>query len=179
MLKHAWIAIVISLSTRAAAGEQSCSFTAINAYLKADEEKFAAREGVQSNERTGIVPDPHSCPPSDQSGMLEYMDKYQVDWVDENTNAVLIDTHQCGGGNKHGQYFLISRGEKCDLVKDPEIGDMQFIADRMYSRDGVVYLVGYKWRSDDPHCCPSREGTLEYVPRTGRYSFNLHKSRRQ
>jgi hypothetical protein len=180
MLKCISVAIVLSLATSAAASEQSCSFAAIDAHLKAEEEQFAIREGPQvKEEKTGIVLRDSSCPPTDESGMIEYMDHYEVLPLAENINAILIDTHQCGGGNKHGQYFLFSRGEKCTLVTNPEIGDMKFIAESMYSIDNrVVILKGFKWTGEDAHCCPSKEGTLEYNFFDGSYKFRLKKAKR-
>jgi|SRR5208337_128634 len=144
---------------------------------EAEEEQFAIREGTQvKEEKTGIVLRNSSCPPADESGMIEYMDRYDVVSLEENINAILIDTHQCGGGNKHGQYFLFSKGERCTLVTDPEIGDMKFIAESMYSPDGrVVTLKGMKWTREDAHCCPSKEGTLEYNFLDGSYKFRLKR----
>lgn len=165
------------LSTQpSGADEFSCSFIAIDDYLKADWEKYVRNDpSASKNERIGLVRKYAKCPPMEQGGMLEYMDNFQLTPIDEYTDAILIDTHQCGGGNKHGQYFLISRNGKCDVVTKPAIGDMAFIADSMYANENVVTLNGTKWADSDPHCCPSSEGTLDYNVVTKQYAFKLHK----
>jgi hypothetical protein len=162
MRKLLFFAVFTALAAPAAADEFSCSFNAINAYLKTDWEKFLAWEPTApKDEKTGIVSRYAACPPTEQGGMLEYMDGFQLVPIDEKRDAILIDTHQCGGGNKHGQYFLISANGKCDLIRDPKIGDMSF--------------KGMRWTDSDAHCCPSREGTLEYDVSTGRYKFKLRR----
>jgi hypothetical protein len=173
---HTSLVILLLLTQAAAADEISCSSAAVDSFLKADWQKYSAKEpSGPKDEKVGIVPRYAKCPPMEQGGMLEYMDSFQLTPVDEHTDAILIDTHQCGGGNKHGQYFLISRHNKCDVITKPEIGDMAFIAENMYANDRTVVLKGIKWTRDDPHCCPSSEGTLEYNVDTGQYVFNLHK----
>lgn len=170
------VALFLSSPTAVAADEFSCSFAAIDSYLKADWEKYARADPSASKaEKIGIVPRYAKCPPMEQRGMLEYMDSFQLVPVDERTDAILIDTHQCGGGNKHGQYFLISRSGKCDVITKPEIGDMAFIAENIYANENIVILKGVKWAEKDPHCCPSSEGTLDYNVQTNQYSFKLHK----
>ncbi len=80
----------------------------------------------------------------------------------------------CGGGNKHGQYLYISKSSGGgDLVTDAEIGDMSFIGRISHSDGNVVYLVGNRWMPNDPHCCPSKEGMLEYDVITRKHSFNV------
>lgn len=176
MRGHALLCATFLLTQTAVADEFTCSFAAVDAYLKADWEKYAATEpSASKNERTGLVARYAKCPPMEQGGMLEYMDNFQLTPVDEHTDAILIDTHQCGGGNKHGQYLVIARDNKCDLVTNPEIGDMAFIAESMYAHDNVLTLKGIKWVENDPHCCPSRSGTLEYNVLTKQYAFKLHR----
>jgi hypothetical protein len=176
MRRHILLIAAVLLTRAAVADEFSCSFAAVDAYLKTDWEKDAAREpSASKNEKTDLVSRYANCPPMEQGGMLEYMDKFQLTPVDEHTDAILIDTHQCGGGNKHGQYFLIARSNKCDLVTKPEIGDMAFIAESMYADGSIVTLKGINWAENDPHCCPSSEGTLEYNAHTKQFAFKLHR----
>ena len=180
ILRSVFFTCALMLVAPAAADEFTCSFGAINAYLKADWDKYAASDpSASKNEKTGIVPRYATCPPMEQGGMLEYMDSFQLVPIDEKRDAILIDTHQCGGGNKHGQYFLISANGKCDFVRDPKIGDMSFIAESMFANENIVTLKGRKWTESDAHCCPSREGALEYNANTGRYAFKLRKIGRQ
>lgn len=177
MCRYFFLLASILLSTQAAvADEFSCSFSAVDAYLKADWERYTRHDpSASKTEKTELVPRFAKCPPMEQGGMLEYMDSFQLVPVDDHTDAILINTHQCSGGNKHGQYFIISRNGKCDAVTKPEIGDMAFIADSMFADNDVVTLNGIKWGDNDPHCCPSSEGTLEYNVVTKQYSFKLHK----
>ena len=177
MCRFALIPIAFLLLSRCSyAAEFSCSFAAVDAYLKADWEKYTRNDpSASKTEKIGLVPRYAKCPPMEQGGMLEYMDNFQLTPIDEHTDAILIETHQCGGGNKHGQYFLISQNGKCDVVTKPEIGDMAFIADSMYANENIVTLKGIKWADSDPHCCPSAEGTLDYNAVTKQYSFKLHK----
>lgn len=174
-MKHELFAILICITNPALASEQGCSFLEINSFLKNDWKKVIAREGGDLKKiKTGIVARESRCPIREKSGMIEYMDHYQAVPIDDNSKAILIDTHQCGGGNKHGQYLIISSGEQCKIVTEPEIGDMAFLGKSLYVSDGKIILKGMKWLSDDPHCCPSKAGTLEYSVSSGKYIFNLH-----
>ena len=176
-MKSVLFAGALLFSTQAMADEFSCASAAIDAFLKADwEQTLKIDPSASKTEKTGILPRHAVCPPMEQAGMLEHMDKFQLIPVDENIDAMLIDSHQCGGGNKHGQYFVIMKSGKCDLVRKPEIGDMAFIAENLYGTDNGVALQGLKWTDKDAHCCPSQKGTIDYDPRTGKYSFNLQKA---
>ena len=48
---------------------------------------------------------------------------------------------------------------------------MSFIAQQMSASDGVVSLYGSRWMPDDAHCCPSKEGTLEYDTKNKKHRF--------
>lgn len=105
--------------------------------------------------------------------MSEFVEDYQVVPIDKISNAILISTRMCGGGNKHGQYFVISGKRKVELITDAEIDDMSFLGQITGVRGGVVYFKGVRWMPGDPHCCPSKEGTLEYNIRTKKHKFTL------
>ena len=173
---HLIVATAISGLGSVASNAQTCAFSAVNAFLKADAEKYKSTnpgEGVA--EKAGLVSRPSKCPSMQEGGLLEFVDKVQIVKISGKTGAALIDTHQCGGGNKHGQYLVISQGMKCNIVEDPEIGDMRFIASIIYARDDGVVLKGIKWTKDDPHCCPSEQGTLSYRVSSGSYRFLLRE----
>lgn len=168
------MAMAFSALASAPANAQTCAFSAVDSFLKADAEKYKSMNpGEAAAEKAGLVPRQSKCPPMEEGGLLEFIDKFQVVSVADNIDATLIDTHQCGGGNKHGQYLVISKGRKCNVVTEPEIGDMAFIATEMYATDNGVVLKGVKWTKDDPHCCPSKQGTLTYQVFNGSYSFTL------
>jgi hypothetical protein len=163
-------------SAPAMADEISCSMAAVDAYLKADWQKYAAKElSASKDEKVGLIPRHAKCPPMEQGGMLEYMDSFTLTPVGGDVDGILIDTHQCGGGNKSGQYFVVSRNGKCEMALTSEVGDMSFIAESMFATDNGVTLRGRKWMSNDAHCCPSREGTLDYDVKTGRFVYKLQK----
>lgn len=81
-------------------------------------------------------------------------------------NAVLVDALPCGGGNMHGQFLVIIQGGVAQVVSDAGIGDMSFIAEHIEAEGDNVVLYGYHWLLNDPHCCPSKQATLEYNIKT-------------
>jgi hypothetical protein len=81
----------------------------------------------------------------------------------------------CNGGNGHGQYLVIARDGSSRVITDAEIAAMSFLGRISYVEGTSVFLKGYRWGPNDPHCCPSREATLEYDLRTGQHKFVLGK----
>lgn len=160
------------------ADSQICALLKVDEFLKADAEKTHMMYPDQPKDREGLVPRLAKCPPPDKADLIEYVNKYQVVPVEDDIDAVLLDTQECGTGNKHGQYLVIAKGASCELITEPEIGDMHFIAHDIYATDDGVTLQGHKWTGDDPHCCPSREGTLDYQVSTGAYTFKLHEMKK-
>jgi len=166
------LSVILTQSTQARAHEQSCVQSAIDAYLKNEETGRSFSESKRPD-RSGLLPRQSSCPSMRLSGALEAISSYISVPVDRASNAILVDTEQCGGGNKHGQYLVIFRSGSCEVVREPEVGDMKFIAEKMYAIDGRIILNGRKWMPDDAHCCPSKNGILDYNIFTGSYSFKL------
>ena len=165
--------IIMAAITSAPASAQSCAFSAVDASLKREAEIDKASNPNNREEAAGLIKRQTKCPPMERGGALEYVDKFQVVSVTENVEATLIDTHQCGGGNKHGQYLVIARSNQCHLVRKPAIGDMSFIATEIYAGDTDITLSGLKWQEEDAHCCPSKKATLTYNAFTGSYKFQL------
>jgi len=120
----------------------------------------------------GLVARETVCPrtPGD---MTEYVTRMALVPVGDSSDAILIDSGMCGGGNKHGEYLVIARHGKSQLVTDAEIGDMSFLGEISHVDGNKIYLSGNRWLPDDPHCCPSRQAVLEYDADTGKHSFKL------
>jgi clan AA aspartic protease (TIGR02281 family) len=105
----------------------------------------------------------------------EYIASTHVVPINGMDNAILIDSTMCNGGNGHGQYLVIMQKGSARVITNAEIADMSFIG-RIGWVDGTsVFLTGHRWDPSDPHCCPSREATLEYDIRTGQHKFILGK----
>jgi hypothetical protein len=120
----------------------------------------------------GLVPNKAMCQ-SPTGNLSEYVTRIEFVPVDATTNALLLSSETCGGGNKHGQYLYIAKSwGGGELVIDAEIGDLSFIGAISHVKDGVVYLVGKRWMPIDPHCCPSTEATLEYNVLTKKHIFS-------
>jgi hypothetical protein len=115
---HLIVAITFSALVSVTANAQTCAFSAVDAFLKADAEKYKSMNpGETVAEKAGLVPRQSKCPSMQEGGLLEFVDKVQVVSISGDADAALIDTHQCGGGNKHGQYLVISQGKNVILLK--------------------------------------------------------------
>lgn len=158
--------ISFSMITASAGDELTNARDAVDRFLKAS---VAAECGSLPRCSGGLVARFDQCPKD--ADLEEYVQEYQVVPIDSTSNAMLIWTRMCGGGNKNGQYFAISTGKGAELITDAEVGDMSFIAQQMSASDGVVSLYGSRWMPDDAHCCPSKEGTLEYDTKTKKHRF--------
>lgn len=146
----------------------------LSGVARADELK-SAREAVdralKNDEGGGLVARQSACPQSTDDAS-EYITRVELAPVGE-WDAVLIDTAMCGGGNRHGQYLVITRHGKSRLVTDTEIGDMSFLGQINHIDGNKLFLSGNRWLPDDPHCCPSRRAVLEYDVETGKHSLKL------
>jgi hypothetical protein len=131
------------------------------------------------NTGANLVSNKAMCP-STAGNLAEYVTRIEFVPIDATTNALLLSSEMCGGGNKNGQYFFIAKPwGGGDLVSNAEIGDMSFLGTISHVKDEVVYLVGKRWLPNDPHCCPSSEATLEYNVRTKKHDFNITDSARE
>ena len=153
-------------STSSLGNELQSARSAIDQFLRAS---VAAECDSLAHCSAGLVRHRDYCPTD--AHLEEYAVEYHVVPINRMANAILIWTRPCGGGNKIGQYFAIATGGEVELITDAEIGDMSFIAQGMSASDGVVSLYGSRWMPNDAHCCPSKEGTLEYDTRTKKHRF--------
>jgi hypothetical protein len=78
----------------------------------------------------GLVPLRSACP-TKNADPWEYADGSQIVAINDKDSAVLVDTHQCAGGNKHGQYLAIVQNDVARVVTDAEIDDMSFLGQGM------------------------------------------------
>jgi hypothetical protein len=144
------------------------------------DELRSAREAVdralKNDDGGGLVARQSACPQSADDGS-EYVTRVEIMPVGDSADATLIDSAMCGGGNKHGQYLVVTRHGKSRLVTDAEIGDMSFLGEISRVDGNKVFLSGNRWLPDDPHCCPSRRAVLEYDIETGKHSLKLTSRR--
>jgi hypothetical protein len=139
------------------------------------DELQSARDAVDlalKGESGGLVPRESACPKSPDAG-AEYVTRVGFVPVGDSADATLIDSAMCGGGNKHGQYLVVTRRGKSHLVAQDVIGDMSFVGEISHVEGNKVFLSGSRWLPDDPHCCPSRQAVLEYDVETGKHNLKL------
>jgi hypothetical protein len=78
--------------------------SAVNSFLVKDGGGLASSRGL--------------CPPS-VGNLQEYVTRIEFVPVSATTNALLLYSEMCGGGNKHGQYLYISKSSGGgDLITD-------------------------------------------------------------
>jgi uncharacterized protein/predicted aspartyl protease len=127
----------------------------------------------------GLAANQKGCPSIDISDRAndgwEYVEKTQSVAINETSTAILIDSEMCNGGNGYGQYLVITESGSARVITNAEIADMSFLGSISRVEENSVILTGHRWGPNDPHCCPSREATLEYDIRTGQHKFTLGK----
>jgi hypothetical protein len=124
----------------------------------------------------GLVAQQSECPKK-AGNLWEFVTDAQIVPINTTSNAILINSEMCGGGNKNGQYLVITQHGKSEVVTNAEIGDMSFLGKLTHVDGDVVYLSGKRWLENDPHCCPSRDAVLEYNIKTRKHRFNMTASR--
>ena len=141
---------------------------------KADDLRNAQRavSALLKKNGGGLVAQSNLCPKRNNDEW-EYVENSQIVPINGSSNAILIDSRWCNGGNKHGQYLVIAQNGSTRVVTNAEIDDMSFIGQISRVEGTSVFLTGYRWLPNDPHCCPSRKATLEYNIRTGQHKFTL------
>ena len=87
--------------------------------------------------------------------------------IDNLSSAVLISAQSCNGGNGLSQYLVIYKNGTAVVVARETIGDMKFLAHKIFVQGRNVVLNGPRWLSNDPHCCASAEGVFVYNIDTG------------
>lgn len=146
-----------------ALGFGSLALTALLCGAAAGDELQTARGAVARALRKdgGRLVDREARCPTDVGNLWEYVTRTQS-FLFLGRPRRPFSTPRCGGGNKHGQYLVVVKSGRGELVRDAEIGDMSFI-DRITRVEGnVISLSGVRWTLEDPHCCPSMDAVLEY-----------------
>ena len=102
----------------------------------------------------------------------EYITNIQVVPMNPGKYVVLINTMGCSGGNGVGIFFILVNGRKGRVITNSALGDMSFLGNIQAANGDTVVFSGARWLKDDPHCCPSEQGTLTYDIRTGKQTFD-------
>jgi hypothetical protein len=140
---------------------------------------LSSREAVSEylkREGGGLVARQSNCP-KEPGNLWEFVIDTQAVPMNASSNAILINSEMCGGGNKMGQYLVVVRNGKSEVITNAEIGDMSFIGEITRIDGDVVHLSGTKWLQNDPHCCPSKNADLEYNVKTHQHKFTLTGNR--
>jgi hypothetical protein len=149
----------------------------IPAYSSAGEIDSAAQilDQFLKNKGRGAVSKRASCP--NNSSDIEYFVDYTHKPVDDNSSIVNAFTMLCPEGNSVNQYLILLQGSGGRVIAGDLIGDMNFKGDDIRIDGDTIIIEGVKWSPNDAHCCPSKEGTLEYNIKTGKHKYKLHKLR--
>lgn len=102
----------------------------------------------------------------------QYITNIQVVPMNPKTRAVLINTMGCSGGNGVGIFFILVNGAKGRVITNTALGDMSFLGNIQSADGDTIVFSGARWLPDDPHCCPSQQGTLTYDIRSGKQTFD-------
>jgi hypothetical protein len=109
----------------------------------------------------GLVSSHKKCPRKIDN-MIEVLTGSESAKIDLNRSAVVVFTELCSGGNRLGEYLIITDHNSGHLISDIEIGDYNFLVDKVSVNGNLILMEGQKWGKEDGHCCPSIGGTLEY-----------------
>jgi hypothetical protein len=118
----------------------------------------------------GIVTSHKKCPRKTDN-LIEVSTGIEKAKIDSNRSAVVVFTELCNGGNRLGEYLVITEGNSGRLITDAEIGDLNFLVDKVTVNGNLILMDGKKWDKEDGHCCPSLEGTIEYNLDTKKQRF--------
>jgi hypothetical protein len=139
----------------------------------------SSREAVSQllkKEGGGLVAQESKCPKKIVN-LWEFVTDTQVVPINASSNAILINSEMCGGGNKNGQYLVVAQNGKSEVITNAEIGDMSFLGKITHVDGDIIYLSGMRWLENDPHCCPSKDAVLEYNVKTHKHGFKLTANR--
>jgi hypothetical protein len=155
-------ALIMTISaTYCKAGEIDTAIQALDQFLKTN--------------NGGAVVKRDKCPTTSEE--IQYLVDYTHKPVDTDTSIVNAFTMLCPDGNSTNQYLILLKGNSGRVIAPELIGDMNFKGDDISIEGDTIFMKGVKWLSNDAHCCPSKEGTLEYNIRTGAHKYKLHKIR--
>jgi hypothetical protein len=122
----------------------------------------------------GLVLYRASCrQPLDFDDNRQFVGSSTVVFVNKSAQAVLVNAGLCNGGNGSMQYLVVIQNGEAKVIDGLGIADMSFLAHDMYVDGDSLFLYGSRWVNKDPHCCPSREATLEYNLKTHQHKLTL------
>ena len=138
------------------AGWKEAPAAAAPAYNIAPAAKTVLADDVQNATRSvaamlrkdggGLASNQSSCPSKDISNRInngwEFVVRSQVSVIDEVSNAVLIDSGMCNGGNGNGQYLIIVEQVSPRIITNAEISDMSFFGGIYESRRNICVPKG-------------------------------------
>lgn len=93
-------------------------------------------------------------------------DAFQLTPIDEHTDAILIDTYRCAGGNNHGQYFIISRTGKCEVLLRLSYLSPEIVRPVLAGRHpvGLIPTRLIQLSKNVPHDWPEQSPALGFLP---------------
>jgi hypothetical protein len=146
--------------------------TVCSAHADSLQSAYATVSGVLQARGGGLAKLFASCPKSNNDEW-QFVGSALLAPISETDSAVLLNTGFCNGGNGSGQYLVIYQRGVARLVTDAGIGDMSFLASRVFYFDGTLALYGSRWLPDDPHCCPSKKANLDFNLKTGSHKLTI------
>jgi hypothetical protein len=155
--KLLFIVLFMMLSAGSWAGEIDAATRALNNHLK--------KEGK------GAVSQREKCP---KNGDIEYITDFKFRPISINATVGSVYTMTCPVGNGTDEYFVLIKNGEGRVIGREAIGAMNFMGDHYWIEGNVLKVQGVKWMGEDAHCCPSKEGILEYDLKSGRHKYNLH-----
>jgi len=157
------LGVLHSINVRTSeAGEVSIATDALDKFLKKRGE--------------GAVSQREKCPKT--SADIWYAIDYKIVPINDSSSAVTVFAMLCPEGNYSDEYLIIIENGKGRVVANDLIGVSKFMSSNMWVQGNTIYLEGSKWLTNDAHCCPSKEGTLEYNIKTDRHKFKLRDTKR-
>jgi hypothetical protein len=155
-LKLLFIMSFVVLPTISKASEIDAATKALNEHLRED-----GRGAVSQQEK---------CP---KKGDVDYITDFKFKPIGGNSVVGSVYTMACPIGNGTDEYFVLIKNGRGSVIGREAIGVMNFMGDQYWVEGDILKVEGVKWVGDDAHCCPSKEGVLEYNLRSGRYKYNL------
>jgi hypothetical protein len=144
------------------AGEVSIATEALNSFLK--------KRG------DGAVSQSEKCPKT--SDNIWYAIDYKIVPINDSSSAMTVFVMLCPQGNYSDEYLIVIENGKGRVVANDLIGVSKFMSSSMWVQGNTIYLEGSKWLTNDAHCCPSKEGTLEYNIKTNQHRFKLRDAKK-
>jgi hypothetical protein len=154
--------MIFVIPSNCLASEIDAATKALNDYLQKD-----GRGAVSQQEK---------CP---KVGEFDYITDFKFKPISDGAVIGSVYTMACPIGNGTDEYFILIKNSRGRIIGREAIGVMNFMGDQYWVEGNILKIDGVKWVGDDPHCCPSKEGILEYDLLSGRYKYNLYRSKQQ